>query len=199
MRRTHQLIAYVCVSCLVSLLAGPARAQPAENFNELLEGTYRFNSHVTCAQVDSGSFDSSGVPILALGVGNNIHRSLTGVTTYDGAGTAHTTASGIALFPEPYASGTPAVGPFNEECKWMYTVNRDGFFRVGGFCTDTTNSPPAYKIAGIKYTGQIGASGAVLSTAQVEPNVVTLEQPIGTPVAKRICAGTGTELRIRQQ
>ena len=198
MRRTHQLIASVGVSWLVSLLAGSAMAQPAENFTKLLEGTYSCNSHVTCAQVDVGGFDSSGFPILALGVGNNTHVSVTGVTTYDGAGTAQTTESGIALFPEPYASGTPAVGPFNEECKWTYAVNRDGFFRVEGFCTDTSNDPPSYKIADITYLGQIGASGAVLSTAQVEPNVVTVEQPPGAPVAKRICAGTGTELRRRQ-
>ena len=77
-------------------------------------------------------------------------------------------------------------------------MNHDGHFRVEGFCRDTTNDPSSYKITGITYLGQIGAKGEILSTAQVEPNVVTVERPPGVPVAKRICAGTGTELRIRQ-
>ena len=196
--RIQQLIVYVFVLCLVSLLAGPATAHVERgNFPHKLKGPYRFNLHLTCAQVQAGFIDPSANPILASGVGNLNHISLTGVTTYDGKGQATTEQNGILHFSGPYAMGIPAGLPLNEACSWTYTVNRHGGVTVMGSCTANDGS---YTITNINYVGQLGVSKKVLITSVVEPEVRTLTVTSPAPFsASQICAGTGTELRIRKK
>ena len=193
--RTQQLIAYVFVSWLVSLLGGSAMAKPAVgDFNKQLTGPYRVSVILTCAAVDGtlGFIDNSP-SFLANGIGNPHHVSVTGVTTYDGADSVTITDRGVAIFSGPYVQFSPAASTFvGETCAGTYTVNSDGSFSVVLSCTELDGNT----LTNINYVGQIGANGDVVSTTRVGSGVETMKDAAGTTLFQRICAGTGTELRI---
>jgi hypothetical protein len=72
-------------------------------------------------------------------------------------------------------------------------VNRHGSLSRESMCAATDG---AYTLSGIKWKGQIGDEGSVLSMNQAEP----VEQTrVGNGFSiKRICGGVGTEVRVQR-
>ena len=180
--RTQRLIAYVFAACLVSLLAGPVMADDGSgHFNAFLQGKYQHSGSISCATGDTPESIGSGPPQ---------HITFTGVTIYDGHGTATVKEHGIL------SSGIPSS--FKDDCSGKYEVNRNGSIRRESTCTGDGGS---YKLSGIRWKGQIGVESSVVSLSSAELVVQKLEVPAEHPTFTqyRICGGLETEVRIPSQ
>jgi len=180
--RTQRLIAYAFTVCLVMLLTGSAMADDERgDFNAFLKGKYRHSGSISCATGDTPESIGSGPPQ---------HITFTGVTIYDGHGTATVKEHGIV------SSGIPSS--FKDDCSGKYEVNRNGSIRREGTCTGDGGS---YKLSGIRWKGQIGVEGSVVSLSSTELVVQKLEVPAEYPTFTqyRICGGLETEVRIQPQ
>ena len=180
--RTQRLIAYAFAACLVSLLAGTAMADDGSgNFNAFLKGKYRHSGSISCATGDTPESIGSGPPQ---------HITFTGITIYDGNGTATVKEHGIV------SSGIPSS--FEDDCSGTYEVNGNGSIRRASTCTGAGGS---YKLSGIRWKGQIGVEGSVVDLSSAELVVQKLEVPAQSPTFTRyrICGGLETEVRIHQQ
>jgi hypothetical protein len=178
--RTQRLIAYAFAACLVSLTAGTAMADDGSgNFNAFLQGKYRVSAYLNCA---------AGPEIVSIGSNPTSYITFAGVINYDGHGHATLTDQGLII-------GTGSPDRFDEACEFRYEVARDGSFSQTGSCTGAGGS---YKLSGIKYTGQIGVGGAVLSLSSAELVVQKLEAPAVSPTFTlyRICGAVETGVRI---
>ncbi|HKQ36311.1 MAG TPA: hypothetical protein VJT11_13490 [Nitrospiraceae bacterium] len=162
-----------------TLVTGSALADTdSGNFNFFLKGKYRENASIDCATgATSDEIGTSSLPI---------HVSFTGVVSYDGNGNVTVAEHGIVI-----GAGQP--GTFDENCIGTYSVNRNGSFSRESKCTATDNS---YTLSGIKWKGQIGEEGMVLSMSQAERVEQTLVGP-GLNI-KRICGGVSTQVRIQR-
>jgi len=186
--RTQRTIAYVFAACLVSLLAGSALAEfELGDSTPTLIGKYRISMHTTCAVSDAG-FD--GLQVLSPGNMRSVFWE--GITTYFGNGTATQTDHGIGYDLVPYDANTTPMFQFDETCDWTYTINSNkrSFIQVGS-CSD-----PFVKLKNIKWVGQIGARGQVLSLAIAEPVVRELVTTGDVHIHWQICSGEGTAIRI---
>ena len=180
--RTQRLIVYVFAACLVSLMVGTAMADDERGqFNAFLKGKYQHSGSISCATGDTPESIGSGPPQ---------HITFTGVTIYDGHGTATVKEHGIV------SSGIPSS--FEDTCSGKYEVNRNGSIRREGICTGEGGS---YKLSGIRWKGQVGVEGSVVSLSSAELVVQKLEVPAESPTFTqyRICGGLETEVRIHAQ
>jgi hypothetical protein len=176
--RTQRLIAYVFATCLVSLLAGTAMADDERgHFNAFLKGTYQWSANLSC---------SSGPDPGSIGLDPTSFITFAGVITYDGHGRAKETDHGVNI-------GTGSPDRFEEACEYTIEVARDGSFSQTGSCTDAGKS---FLLSGIKWNGQIGVGGSVLTTNQIGTDVETFEVPPGNIIRYSICGGVGTAVRI---
>jgi len=179
--RTQRLFAYAFAVCLVSLLAGTVMAEDGNgNSNALLQGKYRHSGSISCAVGETPeSIGSSGPPVLI---------TFTGITIYDGRGTARVKEHGIV------SSGIPSS--FEDDCIGPYHVNRNGSISRESTCTGAGGS---YKLSGIKWKGQIGVEGSVVDLSSAELVVQKLEVPAEYPTFTqyRICGGLETEVRLQ--
>ena len=195
--RTQRLIAYAFTVCLVVLSAGSAMAfDERGNPNALLKGTYRFSQNNACAIV----FGPNGFTdqLVTLGDGFPAWLYLTGVANYDGIGNVTVKDHGIFIGgpgPSPFSQGNQPVSTFADDCSGTYEVNRrDRSFIQKVSCTATDGS---YTLTGIKFEGQIGQEGSVLTMSSAEPVVQTL---VGNGFAnKRICGAHVTSVRMRHE
>ena len=178
--RTQRLFAYAFAVCLVSLLAGTVMADDGSgNFNAFLKGKYRHSGSISCATGDTPESIGSGPPQ---------HITFTGITIYDGNGTATVKEHGIV------SSGIPSS--FEDDCSGTYEVNGNGSIRRASTCTGAGGS---YKLSGIRWKGQIGVEGSVVELSSAELVVQKLEAPAVSPTFTlyRICGGLETEVRIQ--
>ena len=179
--RTHRCIAYVFAACFVSLVTGSAMADDGSgNFNAFLKGKYRHSGSISCA---------TGETPESIGNGPTQHITFTGVTVYDGKGTATVKEHGIVV-----GSGHPLA--FEDDCQGTYEVNSNGRIRRESTCTGVGGS---YQLSGIRWKGQIGVEGSVVSLSSAELAVQKLEAPAEFPsfTQYRICGGLETEVRIQ--
>lgn len=197
--RTQRLIAYAFAACVVSLSVGSAMADDeGGTFNARLKGTYRHMAGGSCATAGAAGFTS--FPYLqALEAGSTGPGAFTGVITYEGNGHATETIRGIGLADGPYDAGSFPVLTFEETCDWTYEVKPNGSFIRKGTCRGTTTggqfTGSPYTLSDIKWRGQIGDEGSVLTSIQVDP----VEQRLSNGfLTKRICATHGTEVRIQR-
>jgi hypothetical protein len=176
--RTQRLIAYVFAACLVSLLAGTAMADDGSgHFNWFLQGKYQWSATASC---------STGLTPESIGSDPTSFITFAGVITYDGRGLAKVIDHGINI-------GTGSPDGFDEACEFSYKVARDGSFSQTGFCTDANKT---FLLSGIKWNGQIGVGGSVLTTNMVGMDVRTFSGPPGHIIGYSICGGVGTAVRI---
>ena len=179
--RTQRLIAYTFAMCLASLLAGTAMADDGSgNFNAFLKGKYRHSGSISCATGDTPE---------SIGSGPLQHITFTGITIYDGNGTATVKEHGIA------SSGIPSS--FEDDCSGTYEVNRNGSIRRESTCTGAAGG--SYKLSGIRWKGQIGVEGSVVDLSSAELGVQKVEVPAESPkfTLYRIYGGLETEVRIQ--
>jgi hypothetical protein len=178
--RTQRLIAYAFAACLVSSMAGTAMADDGSgSFNAFLKGKYRHSGSISCATGDTPE---------SIGSGPLQHITFTGITFYDGHGTATVKEHGIVT------SGIPSS--FEDDCIGTYEVNSNGSIRRQSTCTGAGGS---YKLSGISWKGQVGVEGSVVDLSAAELTVQKLEVPATSPtfIQYRICGGLETEVRIQ--
>jgi len=176
--RTPRLFAYAFVAVLGLLSAGSAMADVGSgDFNAFLKGTYQLSANSSC---------SSGPNPGSIGSDPTSFITFAGVITYDGRGHATVTDQGVVI-------GTGSPDRFDEACKYEYEVARDGSFSQTGFCTDANKT---FLLSGIKWNGQIGVGGSVLTTNMVGMDVHTFAVPPGNIISYSICGGVGTAVRI---
>lgn len=180
--RTQRFIAYAFTVCLVMLLTGSAMADDERgDFNAFLKGKYQHSGSISCVTGDTPDSIGSGPPQ---------HITFTGITIYDGHGTATVKEHGIV------SSGIPSS--FEDTCSGKYEVNRNGSIRRESTCMGAGGS---YKLSGIRWKGQVGVEGAVVNLSSAELVVQKLEVPAESPTFTqyRICGGLETEVRIHPQ
>jgi len=185
--RTQRLIAYAFAACVVSLSVGTALADDdGRNFNAFLQGKYQWSATESC---------SNGPTVELIGADPTSFITFAGVITYDGRGRAKATDRGVNI-------GTGSPDRFDEVCEFTIEVARDGSFSQTGSCSDASKS---FLLSGIKWNGQIGVGGSVLTMNRVGTDVEKLEVPAppappapGFPLYS-ICGGVGTAVRIHQQ
>ena len=180
--RTHRLTAYAFAACLVSLLAGTVMADDGNgNSNVFLKGKYRHSGSISCATGDTPE---------SIGSGPLQHITFTGITIYDGRGTATVKERGIIV------SSSIPPSSFEDDCSGPYHVNRNGSIRRESICTGADGS---YKLSGIRWKGQLGVEGSVVDLSSAELVVQKLEAPAEYPTFTqyRICGGLETEVRIQ--
>ena len=164
---------------IFTLVTGSALADTdSGNFNMFLKGKYRESGSIDCA---------TGPTSVEIGSGSPIHISFTGVVTYAGNGQATTTSERGVIIG---SGGQPSA--FENDCFWTYSVNRNGSFSREGTC-----SAPGFTLSGLKWKGQIGEEGTVLSLSMSELAEQTLVITGGSTI-KRICGGVSTEVRVQR-
>jgi hypothetical protein len=192
--RIQRLIAYLFAAGLVWLSAGSALADDA-NPNALLKGKYRFSQNNTCVMVSDSVGFTQPPNLLTTGEAFPAWLYLTGVANYDGRGNFTLKDHGLFIAgPGPFPPGSRPVSTFEDNCSGTYSANRNGRFTQEGSCTATDGS---YTLTGLKFEGQIGPEGSVLTLSSAEPAVQTL---VGNGfITKRICGSHVTSVRIKPE
>ena len=192
--RFQRLIAYAVAAGLVSLSAGSALADD-NNPNALLKGKYRFSQNNTCVMVSDSVGFTQPPDLLTTGDGSVSWLYLTGVATYDGRGNFTLKDHGVFIGgPGPFPPGSRPVSTFEDSCSGTYSANRNGRFIQEGSCTATDGS---YTLTGLKFEGQVGPEGSVLTLSSAEPVVQTLAG--NGFITKRICGAHVTSVRIKPE
>lgn len=192
--RSQRLIAYAFATGFVLLSAGLSLADDG-NPNALLKGKYRFSQNNTCVIVSDSVGFTQPPDLLTTGDGFPAWLYLTGVANYDGRGNFTIKDHGLFISgPGPFPPGSRPVGTFEDTCSGTYTVNRNGRFIQEGSCTATDGS---YTLTGLKFEGQIGPEGSVLTLSSAEPVVQTLAG--NGFITKRICGAHVTSVRMKPE
>ena len=175
---------------------GSAFAQ-AQDLQEILKGTYHFNTVESCVEATGGF---SGEPLYeAFGDTNTYINYISGTYTFNGVGGAVVTLTAMTMLPVPNPF---PVSTASANCDFAYVVEPDRSFTLDGNCAVLLTGGPSnglnIMITGIHQNGIVGSAKKTLLVSSNEPNVEEIF--VGSdpePVTQRMCADAGTLIRAK--
>jgi hypothetical protein len=169
-----------------------------DDSTEPLKGVYRGTGTVNCLESQGGF--TPNLQFQVNGFAARYTDTFVSTAVFHGDGTMTETVRGTTFFQgDPYIPGAFGAGTFVSTCRITLSMNANKSFTTKGSCSGNLPLGPAaglsVSVDGVGGQGQVSENNSMIIIGNSEPQAQTLTLGNGY-VARRLCAGTATYVRV---